>query len=74
MISEAISLAEKKISELEELKRTRTNLWNQGKDLNTWLEQAEQKMDARLRQFPVNPDSMARLIAQYKVFFICGFV
>lgn len=67
LLSYTFSLAEKRVTEVEELKRVRTKLWNQGRDLNTWIDQAEKKMESRLRQFPVNPDSMAKLIAQYKV-------
>ena len=51
-----------------ELLKKRIELWHRGKELDNWMSQAETRLNERLRQFPVNPDKMAKIISQYKGF------
>ena len=68
MLNSAINSVENRIAELEELKSHHERWYNQGRELNSWMEQAEKRMELRLKLFPVNPDAMAKLISHYKNF------
>ena len=68
LLSQTTSMLELKINDLEKLRRERSKLFSQAKEMDNWMENAEKRVDSRLRHFPVNPDSMAKLISQYKNF------
>ena len=68
ILSKSEELCSARINELENLISERMNLWKKGKEFENWLNQAENKLESRLSQFPVNPDTMAKIISQYKSF------
>ena len=68
LLNSAIVCSGERLSEIDKLIKERTKLWQQGKEMDSWIKQAENKFETRLRKFPVNPDAMAKIISQYKSF------
>ena len=68
LIQSVSALCHVKLDKLGELLKRRIELWHRGKELDTWMTQAEGRLSERVRHFPVNPDKMAKIISQYKGF------
>ena len=68
LIQSVSALCHVKLDKLGELLKRRIELWHRGKELDTWMTQAEGRRSERVRHFPVNPDKMAKIISQYKGF------